>query len=80
VINTHASPLFLSEDIQYILDTEELDLRTRLALEDVKCDLECIQEFITALDKFDRGHYSEQTLRAAYNLYISRRGSTRLKD
>jgi len=80
MISRYAAPMFLADEIQYLLNTEELDLRTRLALEDVKCDLECMQEFITALDKFDRGHYSEQTLRAAYNLYISNRGHLRLKD
>ena len=80
MINTHASPLFLSEDIQYILDTEELDLRTRFALEDVRSDLECMQEFIKVLDKWDKGNYSTQTLMAAYNIYVSKRGYTRLKD
>jgi len=79
MINTHASPLFLAEDVQHILDTEELDLRTRLALEDVHSDLEAIQEFIKSLDKWNRGHYSTQTLMAAYNIYCSNRARVKYR-
>jgi hypothetical protein len=79
MISTYSSPLFLAEGIQHILDTEELDLRTRLALEDVQSDLEAMQEFMKTLDKWEKGNYTTQTLIAAYNIYVSARGYTRLR-
>jgi len=80
MISRYAAPMFLAEEIQYILDTQEPTLRERMALEDVKSDLENMQDMVRVIDNWQRGKYSTQTLIAGYNLFCSNRGKHRLQD
>lgn len=80
MISRYAAPMFQAEEIQYILDTQEPTLRERMVLEDVKSDLENMQEMIKVIDNWQRGKYSSQTLIAGYNLFCSGRGKLRLQD
>jgi len=80
MISRYAAPMFLADELQYILDTQEPTLRERMALEDVKSDLENMQDMIRVIDNWQRGKYSSQTLIAGYNLFCSGRGKLRLQD
>jgi len=80
MISRYAAPMFLADELQYILDTQEPTLRERMALEDVKSDLENMQEMVRVIDNWQRGRYSSQTLIAGYNSYCSNRGKLRLQD
>jgi hypothetical protein len=80
MISRYAAPMFLAEEIQYILDTQEPTVRERMALEDVKSDLENMQDMIRVIDNWQRGKYSSQTLIAGYNLFCSGRGKHKLQD
>lgn len=79
-INRFSSPMHLADDIQEILDSNLEDKRLEKAFLDVKNDLEALHYLIKAIDLWQRGEYSSQTMAAAFNLYKSERGRVSYLD
>lgn len=80
-ISRFSSPLFIKDEIDHILLFETpRNARVRKALRDVSSDLEGLQEMIRVISRWEQGDYSDQTLIAGYNVYISSRGRISYED